>query len=382
MLKNTKLKKILKSTVFPVLSVINKLVPKHDDLVILYSPNKGIEHNLRPLKSYLIKNKYNKRYRIICVVSSPVYFENDGLEYVTQRKGILFYLIAKRVFYTTGQIPIKPTQNQIVIQMDHGTTSIKTEGYLKKRFSGDVNYFSLYCIPSDAYRDVIKKAFHCSDENLVINSEPITDVLYKKTEQYNFGQYNKLGVWAPTFRKSDYLGYDDSEEEELLPTLKPEDYAVFNNLLKTFEIKIIAKLHDMQDLKGYKKTDFSNLILLSSNDFVANGYNLYDLLKQSDFLIADYSSVYLQYLPLNKPIGFAIPDINDYREHRGFWFEPVEEYMPGKKIYSKEDLYDFIKDIASGRDDYEEERKKINNIINYYQDGKSCERLIEISKMK
>lgn len=382
MLRNENIKKALKKTVFPILSWVNKLILKDDSIILLYSPNRGIEHNLKPLRDYLIEKNINDRYRVICCVSSPEYYENDGLDYVTQMKGIKIFLKARHVFYTTGQIPIKPARNQIVIQMDHGTTSIKTEGYLKKRYSGDVNYFSLYCIPSEAYRDVIKRAFRCSDDNLIINSEPVTDVLFEETQTYDLGLCTKLGLWAPTFRKSDYLGYDDSEEEDLLPTLKPEDYAQFNELLRKHGIKLIAKLHDMQNLRGYSNTEYSNLSLLSGKDFDAKGYKLYELMKQSDFLIADYSSVFLQYLPLNKPIGFAIPDIDDYREKRGFWFEPIEEYMPGPKIKTKEQLFKFICDIADGNDEYVNERKYVNQLVNYYQDGKSCERLVKFSQIR
>ena len=381
MLKSNKLKISLKKTVFPVLSLINKFVPKDDKIVLLYSPNRGIEHNLKPLRDYLLKNGFNVNYRIICCVSSSEYFENDGLEYVTQSVGIRIFFRALHVFYTTGQIPIKPSNNQIVIQMDHGTTAIKTEGYLKKRFSGDVNYFSLYCAPSKAYIDVIKKEFHCDEDNIVINSEPVTDILFSKTETYDFGDYNKLGVWAPTFRKSDYLGYDDSAEEDLLPVLKESDYVEFNNLLMKHRIKLIVKLHDMQALTNYKKGEFSNLIILSNSDFVQKGYSLYPLIKQADFLIGDYSSVYLQYLMLNRPIGFAIPDVDDYREKRGFVFEPVEEYMPGPKIMCKEHLYKFIEMISLDVDEYEEERKRVNRLVNFYQDGKSCDRLMEYSNM-
>ena len=382
MFKNDKIKRFLKTTVFPILTCVNKIIPKDDHLVLLYSPNRGIEHNLKPLRDYMLEHKYNTNYRIICCVSSAEFFENDGLEYVTQGTGIKLFLKSRHVFYTTGQIPIKPSRDQIVIQMDHGATAIKTEGYLKKRFSGDVNYFTLYCAPSEAYREIIKKAFRCSDQNIVINSEPVTDVLYGQTEVYDFGDYCKLGIWAPTFRKSDYLGYDDSTEEDLLPTLKTEDYEQFNELLKKNDIKIVAKLHDMQDLGQYKNVEYSNLLLYSSTDFNAKGYKLYDLMKQSDFMIADYSSVYLQYLPLDKPVGFAIPDIADYRKKRGFWFEPVEDYMPGPQIKTKEQLFKFIEDIASEKDEYSNERMRVNKIINQYQDGKSCERLIQYSQMK
>lgn len=381
MFKNVKIKRFIKSTVTPIASKINNLIPKDDNIILLYSANHGIEHNLRPLKKYLLNNGYDKKYHIVCVVEDMSYAEDDGLEYVTQRKGVNYFLHARHVFYTTGQVPIKPSKNQIVIHMDHGTTAIKTGNLLTNIHNGDDFFFTYYCAPSKQYIDVIKREFNCKEGNIVINSEPVTDVFFQKTDKYDLGSYDKLGVWAPTFRQSDYLGYDDSTEEDLLPTLKPDDYEEFNNLLKQKNIKLIVKLHDMQDLNKYKNLNYSNLIIYSGRDFNNQGYDLYKLLKQSDFILADYSSVFLQYLLLDRPIGFVIPDIDEYREKRGFIFSDVEAYMPGPKIMSKQDLYNFVIDIANGKDGYETERKRVNNLVNAYQDGKSCDRLMTFSDL-
>ena len=382
MLKNVKIKKLLKSVVFPVLTGINKLIPKDDSLVLLYSPNLGIEHNLEPLRDYLIANKMNERYQICCCVSSSEYFENDGLRYVGQFQGMKLFLRAKHVFYTTGQIPIKPSKQQCVIHMDHGTTAIKTGNLLSKINNGDDFFFTYYCAPAPAYIDVVKAEFACDEKNVVINSEPVTDVFFKETEPYPLGDYKKIGLWVPTFRQSDYLGYDDSSEEELLPTLQPNDYEEFNSLLKELGVKLIVKLHDMQDLSKYNNMKFSNLELYSGKDFKRQGYELYRLMKQVDFMLADYSSAFLQYLLLNRPIGFVIPDFEEYKEKRGFVFDNVKDFMPGPRINTKEELFNFIRRTANDEDTYAERRKAVNDKVNYYKDGKSCERVIKISNMK
>lgn len=381
MLKNVRLKKILKKTIFPILTIANKAIPKDDNIVILYSPNRGIEHNLKPFRDYLIENHFNERYRIICCVSSPEYYENDGLEYVTQRKGISLFFRASHVFYTTGQIPIKPSKQQNVVHMDHGSATFKKCNLLSNINNGDDFYFTKYCISSEDYREIVKAEFACGDENLIVNSEPVTDVFFTDTPPYDLGAYKKIGIWAPTFRQSDYLGYNDSNEEELLPTLSIEDYEEFNQVLKKNDIKLFVKLHDMQDLTKYKNLAFSNLEILSGSDF-AKRYDTYRFMKQCDFMIADYSSIFFHFLLLDRPIGFAIPDFDEYKEKRGFVFDDAKAYMPGNKIYNKEDLYAFISSLSGDDDQYCEQRKIIANKIHGFTDGKSCERLIEIAKMQ
>lgn len=109
---------------------------------------------------------------------------------------------------------------------------------------------------------------------------------------------------------------------------------------------------------------------------------MYTLLAQSDALIGDYSSVSIQYLVLNKPLAFVIPDFEEYEKFRGFAFSNVKNYMPGYHISSKDELNDFIKDIHDNKDNFVNERKKIRNIFYSYVDTNNCERIVRLSDMK
>ena len=48
MIKNVFVKRFLKRTIFPVLTLVNKVIPKDDNIIFLYSANKGVQHNLIP----------------------------------------------------------------------------------------------------------------------------------------------------------------------------------------------------------------------------------------------------------------------------------------------------------------------------------------------
>lgn len=56
---------------------------------------------------------------------------------------------------------------------------------------------------------------------------------------------------------------------------------------------------------------------------------LYELIGISDGLLSDYSSVAVDYLLLDRPLGYVLADYNIYKEKRGFVFEDPLEYMPG-----------------------------------------------------
>lgn len=93
-----------------------------------------------------------------------------------------------------------------------------------------------------------------------------------------------------------------------------------------------------------------------------------------DVLITDYSSVYFDYQLLDRPIGFAIDDVEEYRRNRGFVFDNILDYMPGEKIYSFDELKTFFDHLHKGQDDYSEKRKKVNDLVNHWQDAGNCER--------
>ena len=68
-------------------------------------------------------------------------------------------------------------------------------------------------------------------------------------EKYDFGSYDKVILWMPTFRQSDYLNYDDSHEN-LLPMYEENDYDALNGVLSKLNFKLIVKLHTAQNTSG------------------------------------------------------------------------------------------------------------------------------------
>lgn len=63
MIRNVILKKMIKNVVFPIITLLNKIVKKDDSIVLLYISNMGIRHSLLPLRQYLLDNHFNERYK-------------------------------------------------------------------------------------------------------------------------------------------------------------------------------------------------------------------------------------------------------------------------------------------------------------------------------
>lgn len=383
MVKNVTVKIFLKSTIFKGLSMINTLIPKNDNIVILYSANKGIQHSLVPLRKYLVENGFDKKYRIVCGIENLKYKENDGLEYVSRMQAYKLFLRAKHVFYTTGQIPIKPSKSQIVIHLRHGNTNFKASGLKTNINNGDEFYFTYMAATSEYFKKIMSAEYGCSEKNIAVVGDPLIDELLDATIDNNeFSGFDKMILWLPTFRKSDYLGYDDSTIEDLVPLFKPEEYKELNNLLKSRKIKLIVKLHPAQNTDLNIVRHYSNLDIYTHEEFIRTNYTLAGLMKQSDALIGDYSSASMQYLVLNKPQAFVVPDIDEYAQKRGFVFRNPEKYMGGHIIKEKRQFYEFLDDISRNLDVYKTKRQKILHEMYRHTDNRNCERIVHLSEMK
>jgi len=91
----------------------------------------------------------------------------------------------------------------------------------------------------------------------------------------------------------------------------------------------------------------------------------------SDVLITDYSSVWMDYLLLRRPIVFYIYD-NFAKDDVGLYYDPIQENV-GHPCYSEDELFRLIKHIKAN---YEAMRPAgaVVHKFHKYVDGNSCER--------
>lgn len=378
MFKNVTIKRFLINYIMPIFSALNRMIPKDDHRILIYCSNDRLKDNAGAVFEYLVKNQYYEKYKIICCTENHEgydFVEDCNVQFKAKQLGILQYLRSKYVFYSSGKIPIKPTKDQMVINMLHGTT-FKKLGQLSKINNGEEFFFTYVCAASEMYIPIMTNAFGCPEKNVCLCGEPKTDKLFRKKELNN---NLKFVVWVPTFRQSKYLGYDDSTMNSFLPLIENNEWDQLNNELKRLNIQMMVKLHPAQNMYHFTEKKFSNLEIYNDEIFRSRGYDLYDILSQSDALITDYSSVCLEYLLLNRPIGFTLNDMEEYNEKRGFVFDNPLDFMPGEKMYSKKDLIRFLENISNDIDEYTTERKRVNNLVNKYQDDKNCQRLLEIA---
>lgn len=383
MIKNVKIKMFLTNTVFRGLSAINQIVPKNQNLVLLYS-NMGFRDNVAYIYDYMISEKYNEKYQIIRSQN-----ESYGgviptnVKIVSNVRAIKYYLRAGHVFYAFGKLPIYPAKNQKVVQMWHGSP-FKGGDIREKKESmhkSEKSYYTNVLSASPIFVERWMEEFNCNKDNISICGHPRTDVMLKPYTKSELGiTEKKMILWMPTFRKSKILGYNDVENNDsLVPILKGiEDFTALNEFLKKRSCRIIIKLHPMQDVENYKNLELTNIELLSQNLFISRGYDLYRLISSADALITDYSSVFYDFMLMDRPIGFTEDDFEEYKDGRGFSVDNPDYFRAGHKMKTLADVENFLQDVCDDNDIWKEKRGEVNKASNYYRDFQNCKRALEI----
>lgn len=370
-----------------LLSKMNKIVPKNKSKILFYAPESDfLTDNSKALYNYLIENNYNKSYKIICCVTNTnksKIFDIKNVKIVGLYSGIFHYLTSQYVFYSFGSMRIKASKNQKIVNLTHGTP-LKSLGSFEvsKRYGNEVlNDFTYIIATSEYYKRIICKAFQCPSEKVVIQGHSRNDYLLssKRISNLEKCEFKKKILWMPTYRvnKGRYndLGENSIVSETGLPLLEQyKDLDEINKLLLKNNILLAIKIHPGSEFENVK---YSNINLYTNSDLEEKNIELYEFVKEFDALLTDYSSIFFDYLLLDRPIGFTVDDFELYSKNRGFSVKNPLNHMPGHHIKSIEELKIYFEDVISDNDLYKAERSKVNELVNYYQDNNNRKRILD-----
>ncbi len=370
--------------VWSFLNVFNKLIKKDDKRIFIYS-NLGFYDNVRALFDHLIENEYNKKYKIIVSVSDYENYIEDAEEnvsYISNVKGLFKFFRSKYCFYCFGKYPVKPSKKQVVFNLWHGMPLKRVGNMVKGHEKTDYNYFTHLLCTSEYFRDIMKKSFNAKDEQIFICGQPRTDEMMTpvapedeittKAALVSYkNRFSKMILWLPTFRENEGSELDILSDEQL-STL--DDLCIENNWC------LIVKLHPLSKVDPKSYEGFENISFVNNKVLEEMHIGFYSLIAMSSALITDYSSVYFDYMLLDRPIAFTISDMEKYGSDRGFVFDDPLSKMPGDLIENGEDFLKFAQKLFDGKDDYVNLRRKLSAEFNKYCDNKNCERVLSVLK--
>lgn len=164
-------------------------------------------------------------------------------------------------------------------------------------------------------------------------------------------------IWMPTYRRArggrTMEAWTDSAQDAASDlSTRIMDIA---KSLGTFDVQLAIKAHpldaDSRDVTGTSS--------LSDLDLERAGASLYSVLARSAGLISDLSSVWVDYLLLNRPIGYLVPDIDSYRAGRGIYPDNLMDWLPGPILESEKEFESFARSLRGQEYAYWESRRRV-----------------------
>lgn len=398
-LKNKKLHYIMMRLIEFFISTPLKILPIRN--LIIFESHSDFCDNSKALFNKMLELGINKKFEIVWLVENKEKFEHKDLvnikfvsikrdtileKIVSEIKNSILFSQCKYHFFSHRNFArIEPKKGQVFFNLTHGLSIKNSTG----KHNTNVLKCNYILVTSEFTGKLRVKSYQGGEDKLKIFGFPRNSFFFYNNDCLNSlnidkKKYKKVIIWMPTFRRQKSSSRNDSgtKSETDLPILKNDkDITKLNIHLCEKEILLIIKPHPAQDMKFYNDISSDNIITINNEVLLEQGIELYELLGECDALITDYSSVYLDYLITNKPIGFTIDDVSDYAKNLGFLVENPIEYMPGPKIDTLDDMIEFINSIYNNIDVYIDERKRICELFHKYKDDKASDRIIEFLEL-
>ena len=345
---------------------------------IVFESIPDFSDNTKAVFDEFVRQGINKHYKLIWFIySAPhqTYPQIKNVQYVQpwSLEGQYYGKLAK-VKVCCNHFLKKETDGQICVYLSHGTAIKDVSGlYTAPK---EIDYF---LTASENVIDLQSKVFCFPHEKMIALGFPRNDALgiQKRDIAPMLNSYDaKVIVWYPTYRQ--HKNGQATGASNALPIIfNAENAVLLNECARQKNTIIVIKPHFAQDVRYVQNMKLSNICFISDDFFGDNNITSYEFVASCDALITDYSSIYFDYTLCNKPIAAVWEDIEEYKKNPGL-VKDYEYLMKGaEKVYTLNDLCDFIERVADGVDLLKAEREEIRDYANISTDACNASRVVQ-----
>lgn len=318
--------------------------------------------------------------------------KTNGYKVVKRKslRGAMTIIRAKYVVYSSyvAEVNFWLTSGAKLINLYHGLPLKKIEfdidsGALQRKYSEEMNltrmhrqlfFPSAYRVPDLMFaptakmEEIFRSAFRLKGDTVVNCGSPRTDQFFdnESFSSLNTGakvvddshEDRKIFIYMPTFRD---VGGEFFSKENF-------DFASLNKTMAKVNGEFWIKAHPAAGVEHIDLSHYGHIKLLPSN------IDMYPVLKNSHALITDYSSIYIDYLLLDKPIYFYCFDIENYKKNCRSMYFNYDEITPGVKSLNFSSL---LYNITLDSDEFAIERKAVKNLFWGKEYHPACQSIVE-----
>jgi CDP-glycerol glycerophosphotransferase (TagB/SpsB family) len=348
--------------------------PSHLETNNIEVANYIAEHYDMPVAYGLPKDLITSARRILST--------NVELVDVNSRRFKFLYYTSKYIFTAHWIFPRFYTSKQTVLNIWHGIP-LKRIGLMVK----DAGMFANFTLAtSELTKKIFANSFGVPPESVIVAGYPRNDVLLRAKKERvaiksrlegRLASFDKIILWLPTFRTHIAGNLVDGIPVENPFQIEGFDTDAFDAFLGEHNALCIVKSHPYDYQRSIGKS-YANLRVISDEWMLRQGITLYHLAACSDIMVSDVSSIILDYLLIDQPVICFSTDFDEYKKQRGFVFDDIENWLPGKMMRSQDEFTTYLDGILkTGVDPCEARRKELKSAYFKYHDANSTKRLLE-----
>ena len=272
-------------------------------------------------------------------------------------------------------IPLKKIKNDDTINqiIPRYPFSILLRNLFLKVFPFLDEKFDLIISSGFKVTDRFKSAFKTNGSNIVETGYSRMDIIlnaesaYEKEELFKHDkiEIEKYLLYAPTHReegKGKSNMFSNSGLEKL------------NKFLQKQNSVMVIKMHyyEIENMTLLTDKEYSHIQLI--NNMETSDINR--ILHHIDILITDYSSVFYDFLVLDRPVIFSPFDLDEYQRIDREFYENYADAVPGPVCKNWNEVQIQLEKYFSNDDPYQFKRQKLFNQFYKYSDTDNSKRII------
>ncbi|OGS92175.1 MAG: hypothetical protein A2Z95_00745 [Gallionellales bacterium GWA2_60_18] len=355
---------------------------KVDDATIIFESNfgKSFSGNPKYIYKYILENfpEFN------CIwVNQGRRLEIDGNPNQIKRgtNEYYYYLAISRFWVNNIRFPVEEKRKSTVyLQTWHGTP-LKALGFdipyqgpevaaRESLFRESRNWSYLLC--QNEYSAAHFKSAFQYNGNIINFGYPCNDIFYSKDkseiskrvrDKLNIPHESKVVLYAPTWRDQSQISKWVFKSQSAI------DYSNWAANTSSDTVLLVREHHLVQP--GIVDDSLSGRIIdVSRYDDVS------ELLLISDCLVTDYSSVFFDYLNLQRPIVFFMHDKESYQSSMRPFYIDIETELPGPIVTDQDSLHQCINKSDEVLRSYSSRLSEAKKMYCANDDGNAASRVV------